>query len=126
MSIFAKGNAIRGAFRELSPAIDIDEGVDVAVFQQLVCRDVVMDGIKADILWGKAKAVAAKVVYGKKEIFTVMSSGIRKFQQKREFGLKRVILAAEHIESVPKYQVWCRCPIPIRSHGRNNGGRSCP
>ncbi len=99
-AIFAKGDVIRGGFRRLSPAVDVDEGVDVPVFQQLVGGDIVMCGIKADIYRGKAKAVAAKVIYGKKEIFTVMAFGIRKLQQEREFDLERAIPAAEHIEGM--------------------------
>lgn len=102
MAVFIEGNVIRGVFGRLCPAVDVDERVDVPVFQQLVSRDVVMGGIKADIFWGKAKTVAAKVVYGKEEIFTVMAFVVRNFQENGEFGLKPVIPAAEHIECVPK------------------------
>lgn len=112
MAVFIEGNVIRGVFGRLCPA------VDVPVFQQLISGDVVMGGIKADIFWGKAKTVAAKVVYGKEEIFTVMAFGIRKFQENGEFGLKPVISAAEHIESVteiPVFVVTVPSPFCIRS-----------
>lgn len=102
MAVFIEGNVIRGVFGRLCPAIDVDEGVDVPVFQQPVSGNVVMGGIRADIFGGNAKAVASKVVYGKKEIFTVMAFGVRNFQKDGEFGLKAVIPAAEHIECVPK------------------------
>ena len=59
-----------------------------------------MRGIREDIFRGKFKAVAAKVVYVKKEIFTVMAFDTCKLQQYREFDPKRVIPAAEYIEGV--------------------------
>lgn len=116
-AILAKGDVIRGEFRRFSPAVDVNKGVDVPVFQQPVCRDVVMCGIKADIFRGKAKAVAAKVVYGKKEIFTVMVFGIRKLQQEGKFDPEHVIPAAEHIEGVaeiPVFIVAVPSPFGIR------------
>lgn len=114
MAILVKGNVIRGIFRRLCPAVDVDEGVDIPVFQQPVSWDVVMGGIKADIFRGKAKAAASKIIYGKKEIFTVMAFGIRKFEEDGEFNLKGIIPGAEHIKCMAEVPVLVvRVPPPF-------------
>ena len=114
MPILVKGNVIRGVFRRLCPAVDVDEGADIPVFQQPVSGDVVMGGIKADIFRGKAEAVASKIIYGEKEIFAVMAFGIRKFEEDGEFNPEGIIPGAEHIKcmaEVPGLVV--RVPAPF-------------
>ena len=51
MAGFIESNVIRGIFRRLCASVDIDEGIDIPVFQQLIGGDVVMCGVKADIFW---------------------------------------------------------------------------
>lgn len=36
MSLFIKGNAVRGVFRWFCPAVNIDQGVDIPVFQKFI------------------------------------------------------------------------------------------
>lgn len=105
-SIFVKGNVIGSVFRRLRPGIDVDEGIDIPMLQQLVSSDVIVGGIKADIFRGKAKAVTAKVIDGKKEVFTVMAFGVRQFQDEREFDLEGVIPGAKHIEGMTEKPVF--------------------
>lgn len=115
MTVFVERDVIWGVFGRLSPAVDVDERIDVPVFQQAVSGDVVMGGIKADIFWGKAKAVAAKVVYGIKEVFAVMAFGVRKLKEDGKLGLKGIISAAEHIEGVSEIPVLVvTVPSPFR------------
>uniref|UniRef100_N2A5G8 Uncharacterized protein n=1 Tax=Eubacterium plexicaudatum ASF492 TaxID=1235802 RepID=N2A5G8_9FIRM len=47
---FIEGDAGRGIFRRFCPSVDINEGIDIPVFQQFIGREVVMCGVKADIL----------------------------------------------------------------------------
>ena len=46
---FIEGDAGRGIFRRFCPSVDINEGIDIPVFQQFIGWDVVMCGVKADI-----------------------------------------------------------------------------
>ncbi len=50
---FIEGDAGRGIFRRFCPSVDINEGIDIPVFQQFIGREVVMCGVKADILRGE-------------------------------------------------------------------------
>lgn len=68
MPQFIKSDVIRGILGRFSPAVDVDEGIHVPAFQQSVSGDVVMCGVKADIFRGKAKAIAAEIIYCIEEI----------------------------------------------------------
>lgn len=133
MTFFAEGDIIRSIFRGLCPAVDVNKGIDAPVIQKPVSWDVVMGGIQTDVLGGKAKTVTPEVVDGIKEIFAVMTSGIRKFQEDRELHLKGVISAAEHIKGVAEKPgfvvtvpspsgIWVRIMawacIPVGAEGR--------
>lgn len=60
MAVFIEGNIIRGVFGSFCPAIDVDESIDVPVFEQLVSGDVVMCGIKTDIFGERPKQLRPK------------------------------------------------------------------
>ena len=102
MSLFIESDVIRCIFRRFSPAVDVDEGIYAPVFQQCVSGDVVMCGIKADIFCRKPKAVASKIVYGIEEIFTVVSSGISKFQEDGKIDFKPAVPGTEQVQGVPE------------------------
>ena len=63
-------------------------------------RDVVVCGIKADILRGQSGAVPPEVVNGIEEVFAVVASGICELHQEREFNFQKAVPAAEHIEGM--------------------------
>ena len=100
--LFVESNVIRGIVRRLCAAIDIDEGVDVPAFQEAVGCDVVMGGIKTDILWEEPIGVTAKIINGIKEIFAVMPPCASKVHQQGELDLELCIPGTEHIEGMPE------------------------
>ena len=79
MSGFIEGDVIRGIFRRLCPPVDINEGIDIPVFQQLIGREIVMCGVKADIFRRNAKGIASEIIYGIEEVFAVMAAGVSEF-----------------------------------------------
>ena len=48
-AFLTESDVIRGISRRFCPPVDINEGIDIPVFQQLISRDVVMCGVKAYI-----------------------------------------------------------------------------
>jgi len=58
MAFLIECDVVRGIFGRFCPTIDVDQGIHVPVFQQLISRDVVMCGVKADIFGGKTKNIA--------------------------------------------------------------------
>ena len=49
MASLVESDVIRGISRRFCPPVDINEGIDIPVFQQPISRDVVMCGVKAYI-----------------------------------------------------------------------------
>ena len=78
VAFLVESDVIRGTFRRFSPAVDVDQRIYVPAFQQLIGRDVVMCGVEADIIGGKAKNIAPEIINGIEEVFAVMAACIGK------------------------------------------------
>ena len=88
MPSFIKGNVCEGISSRLCLAVDVNQCIDIPAFQQFVCQDVVMCGIKADVFRNQSMAMPPKIINGIKKVFAVMASGIGKLHQKREFNFQ--------------------------------------
>lgn len=100
--LFVESNIFRGIVRRLCAAIDIDKGVDVPAFQKAVGCDVVMGGIKADILWEKPVSITPEIINGIKEVPAVMPPCAGEVHQQWEFNLELCIPGTEHIKGMPE------------------------
>lgn len=115
--MLVEGDSERGIFRGFCTSININQGVDVPTFQQLVSGDVVMGVIQADVSREKPINIAAKFINGKEEVFAVMAPDIRKVYQKGEFHLKLTVPTEEHIKrmsEIPGLIVAVPAPGSIR------------
>lgn len=74
MAFLVESDVIRGIFRRFCPPIDINEGIDIPVFQQPISWDVVMCGVKAYVFRRNAKGITPEIIYGIEEVFAVMAA----------------------------------------------------
>ncbi len=102
MTFFAKSNVIRGISGRLCPAVDVNQGIHVPVFQQFISRDVIMGRVQADIFGGKAKSIAPEIINGKEEVLAVMAACTGELHQQGEFDFQGVVPVAEHIQCMPE------------------------
>ena len=79
MAGFIEGDVIWGIFRRFCPPVDINEGIDIPVFEQLIGEDVVICGVKADIFRWNAKGIAPEIIHGIEEVFAVMAACVSEF-----------------------------------------------
>lgn len=102
MPIPVKRNVIRCRGRIFRPGIDINEGIDVKVLEKFIGWDVIMCGIKADILRKKSIGISSEIIENKEEIFAVVTAGFGEFHHDGEFDFEGIVSGAEHIKSMPE------------------------
>ena len=117
VAFLVESNVIRGIFRRFCPTVDINEGIDIPVFQQLISRDVVMCGVKAYVFRRNAKGITPEIIYGIEEVFTVMAACASEFHQQGEFNFQCIVPAAQHVKRMPKvpcFVITVPSPFSIR------------
>lgn len=75
--------------------IEVNESADFSVFEQPVGGQIVHGGVKAHVLYGKARHMFFQFVEGSEEIDRVMAPGAGKAQQERDIRVEPAVMAGQ-------------------------------